>query len=152
MPFCPFLYRLALSEAELVDGSVMAWGLQPPSAAPYVDHTEAVGQSDGGQALLGYDQVTLSWDIMSSAEAATIGRLVEDALGTDGEGFLYLTISRANGTNPGPDWIDVMGRPHPPQIAAPPNIAGISDLYHQNVTLVVNNLTILNDPSLYSVE
>lgn len=150
--FCPYLYRLALSEAELEDGTLDTWGLQPPSTAPYVDHTEVVGQSDGGQALLGYDQVTLSWDVLTPFEASQLVRLVREALGTDGEGFLYLTVSRSNGTSPDSDWIDVMGRPHVPQVITPPNVGAVSHLYHQNVTLFVNNLTVLNDPSLFSVE
>lgn len=153
MPYCPHLYRLGLTEADLATGAFMTYLLPPPDAAPYQDHTEAESASDGGEELLGYDNVTISWNRLPANAATQLKRLVIEAAGTDGEGFLYLTVSRANGSYPGADWIDIKGHAHIPKIVGPADLVGqLDQLFHDSVQLVVNNVTILNDPSIYSVE
>lgn len=138
-------YRLATTENGLATGHLFVWQLPPPTTATYRDHSQKFPQSDGGEARHGFRSVELTWNTLTPAQAYTIRRMVVTVLSAGNP--LYLTINRADGTRPGNDWIDVFGRPRIPDIEPEGSIAGASGFYHRNVTLFVNNLTIVNDPA-----
>lgn len=141
-------YRIALTEAGLSSGALMARGIPIPTVAPYKDHSVIVEKGDGSNREYGYKTVELMWDRLTAAQGRILYALVESARG--GSGLLYLTIDRADGNAPGQDWIDVYGRPGRLVLTgeAPLNRHGYST--HRNVSLNVNNLTVVNDPSSYS--
>ena len=101
-------FRIALTEAGLAKGSLWVNGIPIPSVAPYRDHSVIVGKSDGSNQEYGFKNVTLMWDKLTYEMGKRLQDLVEGS--RTGTGILYLTISRANGTGSGQDWIDVSGR------------------------------------------
>lgn len=141
-------FRLALTEAALATGRLFVRQLPPPSLVPYQDHSVKVGKGEGGQSLHGYQRCTFMWDNMATKHSYVLRTLIQAALDSAG-GVLYATIDRSNGTAPGGDWIDVYGVPIMPDFA-PGAARGIRNgVAHSNVQLVINNLTIVNDPAVY---
>jgi len=142
-------FRIAITEAGLAKGALFVLGLPPPSVAPYRDHSVIVGKSDGSNQEYGYKNITIMWDKLTYAAGRVLQDLVEGA--RTGTGLLYLTLARTDGTGSGEDYIDVSGRAGRLVLtgAAPLNRRGFGT--YDNPTLVVNNLTVVNDPSSYSI-
>lgn len=138
--------RLAITEANLTKGYVtFSWGLPKPDLPVYNDSSTRVATADGGLSLRGWPSVILTWNRLSPRQARTVRKLVEDAL--DGGGLLYATIDRSwAGVGAQGDWIDVSGVPQLPQITPAGNTSGLAK---DNVTLVINDLTIVNDPAVF---
>jgi hypothetical protein len=145
------LFRISLTEAGLAKGLFWVRGLPPPSVPPYRDHTVIVPKSDGSNREYGYKNVTILWDRMTMEAGYALQTLVEGArVAGGGTGLLYLTILRGDGSGSGRDWIDVSGRPGRVVLTAAPPFNRQGPGTYDNVTLIVNNLTIVNDPSSYS--
>lgn len=139
-------FRIALSEAALATGRFFVHGLPPPSLCSYQDHSVKASKGEGGQSRHGYERATFVWDAMSTKQSYVLRTLVQNAL--DGaSGLLYATIDRSNGEAPGWDWVDVSGVPHMPDIAPGPARGVRMGTAHHNIQLVLNNLTIVNDPA-----
>lgn len=146
-------WRISLTEAGLARASFPNHRLPIPSDCFYQEHTVENAQSDGGQALHGYTQLNLVWAIMSGAQYRTLRKFIDDA--RSGTGQIYLTVDRGDGTHASPDWIDVRGWAHR-QIDMSQSGSLVGRLpssvpSYNNVRLFVNNVIIINDPSLYSV-
>lgn len=139
---------MALTEAGLARGLLWNKEIPIPSIAPYRDHTVIVGKSDGSNQEYGFRNITFSWDRLTALQGFYIRKIVNAA--RIGTGILYLTIDRDDATRPGYDWIDVSGRPGRLVLtkSGPRQRSGIDTF--DNVTLTVNNLTIVNSPSNYS--
>jgi len=138
---------LATTEAGLPKGSVVyALNLPMPSLPIYSDHSAKVTLSDGGQALRGFSSVSLTWNFLDWDQARILRELGEDSLDS-ADGLIYAKVNRAwNRSGSGEDWIDISGRPHIfDGTSASGTFAKISD----NVTLLIGNHTIVNDPSSY---
>lgn len=138
-------WRIGVSEAGLA--YFLAIPLPPPDVAVYRDASQEISKSRGGVARHGYKSVTLQWNRLTAAQGALLRDYVQDALDSAG-GVLFLTIDRANGTAPTFDWIDVSGRPQLPEFSSslPTYVQGGHRGFN-NVSLRVNNLSIVNDPS-----
>lgn len=145
---CDLLWRLALSEATLDRGYLFLRHLPPPTNSVYKIFSGVSSQSDGGAVQHGYIQATLTWSILTPAQANRILRYVDVSLA--GSGLLYATISKNNATGVGKHFIDIRGIAHPMDIEEEGMIVG-SDLgmAYQNVRLFINNITVINDPAIF---
>ncbi len=137
--------RLATTEAKLANGYlVWNWRLPTPSLPVYNDHSQKVATSDGGEALRGFRSFSLTFDTLDQLQRRTLRRIAEEALDS-ADGKIYATVDRGwNGAGPLDDWLDVSGEAHIPTISPIGNTNGLAS---GSVTLVVGNLTIVQDPA-----
>jgi hypothetical protein len=136
-------FRIATTEAGLLKGALLAYGIPYPDLPIYQDYSARVDQSDGGQALRGFSYVTWQWDLLTLDQARVIRRLAETAL--DAGTPLYLTIDTGwNGSTSLGRWIDVSGTPVVPVINPE---AGKRARVCRDVVLRVVDLTVENDPA-----
>lgn len=145
-----YKWRLALAEADLTKGSFANYGLPAPTTPDPRDHSQLVSQRDGGQAAHGFERVELLFERFSEQQMTQLGKLIVDARATSG--VIYMTIWTGVGydLNP-PRWIDVFGRPHRPENIAPARAVGVKgQLWYDAVRWTVMNLTVVNDPSVYT--
>ena len=142
MSFCNV--RLATSEAGLAKGYIVQnWRIPEPVLPQYPLQSQVVDLSNGGQARRGFSSFTLFWDRLLFYQARVIFKLASDA----GNGQLYATIDKAWSGGSGLDgWIDVSGYPSVQVLTpTPQSQSGAYD----NVSLVLTNLTIINDPASF---
>lgn len=125
----------------LTNQNFFALGLPPVNTPNYVDYSEKLPQSQGGQTRQGYKNITLLWDLMTFEQFRILNSIVEAAIAA---GTIYATIDRADGTKLVNDFIDISGKPFPLDHTIIANARGV---VHQNVTLTINNITIVADPS-----
>jgi len=137
--------RLAITEALLGRGYLIQnWRLPTPSLPIYNDNSVRVTTSDGGEALRGFRSFSLTWDVLDSLQRRTVRRIAEESLDSSG-GLIFATIDFSwNGTGPNGTWVDVSGNARIPAIVPIGNSDGLAS---GSVTLIVNNLTIVNDPA-----
>jgi hypothetical protein len=136
-------YRVSTALADLPKGALKARGLPPPDLPDYKDFSTRVNLNDGGQALRGFNYVSLLWDELTLAQAADVVRLAETAL--DAGTALYLTIDLGwGGRYSRGRWVDVSGTPIVPQVVP---VARKGAWIAQNVELRVVDLTVENDPA-----
>ncbi len=147
-------WRISLTEAGLATGSLASYKIPPPSKAPFMIGIIELAQSDGGQAVHGYTTDDMLWKRLGDFQASRLKKFQTDAIA--GTGFLYFTVSRTDAHTPGNYWIDIRGRPHRAL-----NLSDSGDIgeraedgapYYDNFRLLLNNIEIVNDPSLYTVE
>lgn len=147
-------YRISLTEAGLTTGSLTLYHIVAPNKAPFRDSAVSRGRSDGGQALHGALSMEALWDRTTMAQAWRLRKFIDDAKA--GTGLLYMTIDKNNASGMRPQWIDVSGRPHVPErVNDDGDIAGrmrVGQQFVDNFVLFLNNISILNDPSVYTVE
>lgn len=139
--------RLAVTEALLAQGYIIEnWRIPSPSLPVYSDHSQKVATSDGGQALRGFRSFSLTWDVLNSLQRRTLRRIAEEALDSSG-GLIFATVDKGwAGIGAIDSWIDVSGQVHIPDITPIGNSNGLASA---GVTLVVGNLTIVNDPAVF---
>ncbi|KKL93171.1 hypothetical protein LCGC14_1877370 [marine sediment metagenome] len=139
--------RLAITEALLAQGYlVYNWRIPSPSLPIYNDHSSKVSLTDGGQSLRGFRSFSLTFDVLDSLQRRTLRRIAEEALGSV-DGLLYASVDKGwAGIGPEGSWIDVSGQAHIPQITPIGNSNGLAS---SGVTLLVNNLTIVQDPAVF---
>lgn len=147
-------WRISLTEAGLDTGWLAAYKIPPPNKAPFMIGTFEMSQSEGGQAIHGYTTDDMLWNRLDDFQASRLKRFITDAIA--GTGFLYFTVSRTDAHTPGNYWIDIRGRPHRAL-----DLTDSGDIgerapdgrpYYENFMLLLNNIEIVNDPSLYTVE
>jgi hypothetical protein len=136
--------RIASTEAGLATGSFFAREMPQPQTF-YSDHSSRASQGEGGQTRHGYGSVTLLWDTLTAAQARDLKAVIVAAEAT-ASGLIYVTLARNNADNGQFDWIDISGYPIMPNFQA----EGIHGAVFRNIQLVVNNITIINDPSTYN--
>ena len=146
----PWKWRFSLTEAGLAQGGLANYHLPIPTVPHLRKHSVQVPQDEGGQALHGWPNVSLLWERLSEEQFARLLRLVKDA--REGTGFLYATVWTGAYWDGDLRWIDVYGRPHWPESGAPRAVGGtyLGQPSHEAVTLFINALTVVNDPSSYS--
>lgn len=147
-------WRISLTEAGLATGWFAAYKLPPPSKAPFLVGLIEIAQSAGGQAIHGYTTDDLLFERLEDFQASRLKRFVTDAI--TGTGYLYMTVSRNNAHSPGNYWIDIRGRPfrHMDLTDSGDIAARAADgsPYYDNFHIFMNNIEIVNDPSLYTIE
>ena len=115
--------------------------LPEPKIAQYLSHSGRTSLSDGGQSLRGIKSVRLTWSNLTWYQASKVREIA--AYGT-----IYLTYNRAWALEGfGHDWVDGNGQGHIPQANAASN--GTSGTLYDTVTLVINNISIDNDPASF---
>jgi hypothetical protein len=134
-------WRIASSSGGLARGHFFALGIPSPNTPNYRSYTERLPQGQGGQARQGYINMTLLWDALDFVQFRTLNRIVEACI-TGGIG--YATVPRDDGSRLVNDFVDVSGIFHPLDYQPFSNGRGVM---YQNVTLVMNNLTITASPS-----
>jgi hypothetical protein len=146
-------FRISLTEAGLQTGSLMSYDIPMPNLAPFLDSSVEMGRSDGGQALHGFINDGLMWDRIMMRVAFRLRKFIDDA--RSGTGELYLTVPMNDASHSGWHWLDVKGMPHRPRQATDSGDMGIRMpgglQYVDDFVLLLNNITIINDPSVYTV-
>ena len=136
-------WRIALTQAGLLKGYFRDLQLPRPTEYTYLDYSEIIPQSQGGVAKQGNIVLTLGWDRLSRYQIY----LLESYRANTTGGVIYLTIDKANMESPGFDWIDCSGYIGIIQFA---NMPGARGNVKTGVQLVVNNITVLVDPSTFT--
>jgi hypothetical protein len=151
---CPWHWRLALTEADLAGGSFRLYSIPAPSFAPYLDSSAESGRSQGGQAIHGFPNADLLWERITTEAAFQIRKFIDAA--KSGTGLLYMTIDLNDDSTPGTQWADVRGRPHRDRTQADAGqIVGrrrTGQGSHENYRLLLNNVDILHNPSIFTLE
>lgn len=139
--------RLATTEALLAQGYLIQnWRIPSPSLPIYLDHSVSVATSDGGEALRGFRSFSLTFDILDQLQRRTLRRIAEEALDS-ADGLIFATVDKGwAGIGPEGSWIDVSGNVHIPTITPIGNSNGLAS---GGVTLIVGNLTIVQDPAVF---
>jgi hypothetical protein len=142
----PWNWRIASTEPGLATGAFYLWRLPPPTVVNFVDHSEQKPRSDGSLAFHGRQSVNYMWDILDANQMGQLKRLV--SLSGDA---IYLTLDKGIGDTFGRDWVDVRGIPHLPTVSQGGPLDYVTGRPHyKNVQFFVNEVTILNDPSIYA--
>ena len=101
----------------------------------------------------GYIYMPILWQRLSMYQAWRVRKFIDAA--KSGTGLLYMTVDRNDASYGGPHFVDISGYPHRPREAADDgDMAGRAPdggQYTDNYSLLLNNITIINDPSLYTV-
>ena len=146
-------YRIALTEAGLARGYWAAYDIPLPQLAPLLDSSQENARSAGGQALHGYIYMPILWQRLSMYQAFRIRKFIDSAKA--GTGLLYMTVDRNDTLYGGPHFVDISGYPHRAREAADDGDMAArapgGGQYTDNYNLLMNNITIINDPSLYTV-
>lgn len=141
----PYRYRIATSEANLAKGAnFFIRGLPPPDQC-FVNEWSAERPVDqGGVARLGYKSVILQWLILTSKQRKSIEDLIDTMESTAGVGQAqpYLTVPISD-----LHWIDIYGYVAMPKWTP---VSGSNGAAFEDVRLVINNYTVVNDPSTVS--
>lgn len=135
------LYFRLSATSTLTRQNLFALGLPPVNLPDYKTYSELVPQSQGGQVRQGYINNRLLWDELDFLQFRTLTRITEAAITA---GLIYATVPKANGTALLNDFIDISGVPWPLEYQPVNNARGV---VFQNVTLTINNVTVVSDPS-----
>lgn len=142
-------WRIATTEGGLARNTFFNLRIPVPDLPNYRDHTTIAQRSDGSDATRGFINNVIMWDRLTGTEGYELKRLVQIA--RTGAGVLFMTIPRLNGDGIGNDFIDLSGFP---QYLLLTPAGGHSrrhgPVIYSNVRLVFNNITVVNDPSLFS--
>ena len=146
MPNKPCFYRIALDEAGLATGYIVARGLPPPDLVTFEPFSTRRPASQGGESRQGYKSCSLLWNRLDSGQETVLYGLIAAAetTGGQGNGTLWMTLPRVDASAPGINWIDVSG------IALLPNFETESQAdgrTYTNIVLRLNNVTVQNEPS-----
>lgn len=146
-------YRISLTESGLGMGSLASYHIPAPNVAPFLDSAIETDRGDGGQGLHGCASIEVLWDRLMMAQAAKVRWFIDNA--KSGTGLLYMTVAVNDASSIGYRWVDVSGMPHRPRQAADSGDIGNRQpgglQYIDNYLLFLNNLTVINNPSVYTV-
>lgn len=136
--------RIAVSETELPKRFIYNMGIARPDRAVYKDYSVLRPKSRGGLGRYGYPNVEIYWRNMLQKDAFILRNLIEGALDLT-NGIIYVTVDTANGQSPGKHWVDFYGIPQMPVFEEAGD--GLPVTYFEDVSLIINNLKVLNDPA-----
>lgn len=136
------LYWRISTSSTLARQNFFVLGLPPPTTPVYKNFSALVPQSQGGQDRQGYINVTLLWDALTRQQAFILKSLVDTVLAAGTA--LYLTCDYNDGTYEPGYFVDISGTPTPLVLEPAGNTQG---LVYQNVTLFINNCTVVNNPA-----
>lgn len=140
---CAMCWRFATSEAALAANNFWSLGLPAPSLAPYMTGQIEAGDGHGAQRIHGWQSVELFWDVLGLERINALEAVTDSAAG----GLLYVTFYYRG------IWLDGSGypwRPLQPEMIGP--LHSLRGQYgERNYRLYLNNVTILNNPSLYTI-
>lgn len=143
-PFCGYNWRIATTEPALAYSSFYALGLPVPSLAPPMPGQIELARGDGSQAIHGYRSLELFWDRLGIHYLRLLEGLVQAAAG----GVLYVTYYDRG------VWVDGRGYPWVPlerEMIGP--LHSLRGRYGEdNYRLYLNNIEIVNNPSLYTLD
>lgn len=140
-------WRVATSEAGLELGAFPQVGLPPVDVPSLQEFTEVVERADGSEVGHGYLTWTGFWETMDGRQYHALRRRVDIARASAGQ-VLFMTVDRGNGRKSFGDWVDISGKPNAPRTTSGEPNDQVS--VYENVTLTLNAVTVINDPSSYS--
>jgi hypothetical protein len=133
-------------------GSFGALDIPPPDNAFYLESTQESNRLDGGQALHGFSTYDILWERLIGFPAWKLRQKIDAAKA--GSSWLYMTVDLNDDSAPSSQWADIRGKPYRDSKQADAgNIAGrsaASQKYHDNYKLFLNNVEVINNPSLYT--
>jgi hypothetical protein len=119
-------------------------GIPIPTENPFNLYSALLPRGQGGNKSAGYQNATLSWATMGGEGLNSLKSYVDPVRATGAE--IFLTLQKMEGETFGDHWIDIRGQPH--VITYTKIGAKASGKAYRNVVLFVNNITIVNDPSV----
>jgi len=145
----PWNWRVAVTEPGLATGAFFNWKLPPPTVANFADHSEQKQRSDGTLAFHGRQILNIMWDILDAPQMGQLKFIINAGV-TAGD-VIFMTIDRGFGATFGRDWVDIRGIPHEPVVTQGGPLDYVTGAPHyRNVQLFINEITILNEPSIYA--
>ncbi|MDH5182481.1 MAG: hypothetical protein OEX12_01205 [Gammaproteobacteria bacterium] len=148
--------RIAVQYLRLRFGYWFAHKIPPPKQVIFREYSELSTALTGRQVRQGFSTVRIRWDNLSREQLFTIKWYVRLALAEDtdlapeepqGDGYLYLTIDKLNGSGGEPQWIDIKGIPWIPE---PEENSGIQRFPHFPQTeLFLNAVEVISDPAIF---
>lgn len=136
------LYWRISATSTLLHQNFFALGLPIPQTPIFKTYSALVPQSQGGQARQGYENVSILWSELTREQGFKLKALVETVLTASTP--LYMTVDFNDGTYLPGSFVDVSGTPYPVILEA---AAWSQGLVYQNVTLFLNNVTVVNNPA-----
>ena len=133
-------WRLAPTSGTLAAGYLIALGLPPPDLADYRTYTQKFPQGQGGLNRQGYKHISILWNQMDFSQLTNLTILVDAAITN---GSIYATIPKDDGSGLNA-FIDIHGQAGPVEYTPISQGRGVMA---SNVNLVINNITVDNDPS-----
>lgn len=144
-------WRIAANAAALEYGSFHQLSVPAPSLCTYKEYSNVVARSNGADASHGFENVSILWDILTAKQAQAINDIVETARIKNGT--IFLTVDKAIGLALGFNWVDIEGYPLQMNLTSAlryDRSIKNDGPYYRNVSLKINAITVVNDPSLYS--
>lgn len=138
-------WRIATTEAGLINGAMIARGLDVPLQPEPLEFVVRRSRSAGGVAHHGYRRYRLLWRNLDEQQAQILRRLVGTV--RTAKLPLYLTAWWYDEANPVARWVDLRGEPDLEDMAPGPPVSGYGFLVYSTVVLNFNNVTIVNDPA-----
>lgn len=136
-------YRISSEPADLSRNFLFLLRVPPPTVVQYKDHSVRSPKGDGGESRHGYKSVELTWDRLDLNQFRRLKSKI------DYTADVYLTFPMLNGEREGMGWVDGYGKPSLSDPVPLSPLTGKVAVY-ANITLRVNNVTIINDPADFS--
>lgn len=130
----------------MTTGYFLARGLPPPELPIFEPFSTRRPASQGGESRQGYKSISLLWNRLDALQAYVLYTIIAaaEATGGQGNGTLWLTLPRTDGSAPGSNWVDVSGIVSLPRFEPDPQSDGRT---YPNVVLRLNAVVIQNEPS-----
>lgn len=143
-------WRLANTEADLAKGSFPVINLIPASTVELKEYSQQVVLASGQTLTAGWGTCELSWAILDDRQMYALVRFVEEAR-LNHAGILYMTVPAGDGKSPTNEMIDISGFVNEiEQRQAGDYGQALRGGYTESVLLRLENVTIINRPSIYS--
>lgn len=140
-------WRIAITEAGLANGSMMARNIGVPLQIEPEDHSTETPQSEGGVAHTGFKKYKILWKDLDEEQASNLRKLVADARSTSN--LIYITGRWYDEANPFTRWVDFRGKPSLDKMAPAPPETRRGKAVYSNVVLNINNVFLINDPASF---
>ena len=121
--------------------------LPPPNTAPFSERVESVPYSLGKFAEIGYQSIPIGFNDLTGTQMYRLRKYVDDARQNNSQ-VLHMTIWLATGEKSGVNWADISGYVSPITYSSITPVANGS--MYQNVEIIINNVTVINDPAQFS--
>lgn len=149
---CPWNWRISASvQTGLSSGMFAAIELPIPEVFHLRRWTNSITVGDDSQRVYGRYQVEMLWNNLSQRTYFQLGQFIENS--QQGTGLLFMTVDAHEIYHSGTHFMDISGYPYYPsevaQAATLPGRKGPAS--NENVQIFLNAVTIVNDPSLYTI-
>lgn len=149
----PWNWAFAVVEADLGRFKLPTLEIPVPDVVDYTPYANVITVADGGQRRYGYSQLRLTWETMNGRAYDKMSAFIIVAQASPNVMYATVDLYDSGRASSSAWYVDISGYPHFMPQAAPlaGSVAGRrGQKVFTNVTLFLNNITIINDPSNYA--